>query len=768
LSRLNNWSIHRKMSAVALGVSGTSLIFACLCFISYDYFSFRTAFARRVEALAQIIGTQSTAALEFDDPKTAQEVLSSLAAEGHIRTARLLTADSRPIATYVAEGAVDTSPAPGLGGEGVRFQDGNLVVVRPIRLHDRVIGSVYLLSDLRDAKRRLRLNVAIGAGVLVVCLLVARLLTSRLGRIITGPILHLASTVRAVTNRKDYSVRAPGGGQDELGVLIDGFNGMLSKIEERDRELLDARKKLERRVEARTADLVRLNDSLRQEVEVRVRAEESLREGEERYRSLVESLPDAILIEENGRFSYANVAAGTLFGADHPEDLVGRSVEESIHPESHAQMRTLRDAVLRDGKSPPMDEHRFVRLDGSFWDGEITALPFAFRDRRTVQYVIRDITKRKELDRMKRDFISTVSHELRTPLTSIRGSLKLIATGVTGPLGPKTAAMVGIANDSCDRLVHLVNDILDIEKIESGRMEFDLRPLPMVPLLEKAVEANRPYAQSFSVSLRTEGGKIGYVVLADADRLMQVLTNLLSNAAKFSPRDSTVILRMTDLADRIRISVIDSGPGIPEEFRSRIFQKFAQADSSDARSKQGTGLGLSITKAIVERLGGQISFETSSGGTAFHVDLPRFSPPAPVTTAPRTGRAAVLVCEDDPKFASVLRLTLEHEGLDVDVATSAAEALIRLEEREYDGVTLDLALPDRDGISLLREMRTKPKTRELPVIVLSAYLDTARQMAADEGIDLVDWLEKPMDEEQLRNALALAIRRRIIRRGSSL
>lgn len=760
MSRLNDWPIHRKMSAVALGVSGTALVFACLCFITYDYVSFQSAFARRVEALAQIIGAQSTAALEFGDAKAAEEVLSSLAAEDHIRMARLVTAEGRPLATYQADRRGPLSPDAEISGEGMHFKEGNLTVVRPIRLDDRMIGSVQLLSDLRDAKDRLRLNGAIAAGVLAACLLVARLLTSRLGRIITGPILRLAATVRAVRDRKDYSLRVPAGGGDELGVLIDGFNGMLTKIEGRDRELLDARSELERRVQARTTDLVQANESLRQEMAVRIRAEESLREGEERYRSLVESLPDAMLIEEDGRFSYVNVAAGMLFGAERPGDLLGRPVQESIHVESRERMKILREAVLRDGTSPPMNEQRFVRLDGRVWDGEVMVLPFVFRGRRTVQYVIRDITKRKELDRMKREFISTVSHELRTPLTSIRGSLKLIATGVTGPLGPKTTAMVSIANDSCDRLVHLVNDILDIEKIESGHMVFNIRPLPAMPLMEKAADANRAYAQSFGVTLKTEGGAEGDAVLADADRLMQVLTNLISNAAKFSPRDSIVTLRMTDLADRIRISVIDRGPGIPEEFRSRVFQKFAQADSSDTRSKQGTGLGLSITKAIVERLGGQISFESSGDGTTFSVDLPRFFAPAPTPATPRKNRPIVLVCEDDSNFASVLRLTLENSGLDVDIASTGAEALKRLDQREYDGMTLDLALPDRDGISLLRQMRTNPKTRGLPVIVLSAYLDEGRRMAAGEGIELVDWLEKPMDEDRLRRALELAIRRK--------
>lgn len=235
----------------------------------------------------------------------------------------------------------------------------------------------------------------------------------------------------------------------------------------------------------------------------------------------------------------------------------------------------------------------------------------------------RELNERKQVERLKDEFIATVSHELRTPLTSIRGALGLIAGGVTGELPAQTMAMIKIAQTNSDRLLRLINDILDIERIEANELILDLQPLNVIPLIDQAIAANRPYAQQLGVHVVLESSPSDVIVRADAERLIQVLNNLLANAAKFSPPDGVVLVRVTRHDSYARIAVADSGPGIPEEFRGRIFQKFAQADSSDTRQKGGTGLGLSIAKSLVERLGGRISYETSEGvGTTFYVDLP--------------------------------------------------------------------------------------------------------------------------------------------------
>lgn len=235
------------------------------------------------------------------------------------------------------------------------------------------------------------------------------------------------------------------------------------------------------------------------------------------------------------------------------------------------------------------------------------------------------LVERAHLAQVKDEFVSTVSHELRTPLTAIAGSLELVAAGVLGELPAQAKNMIAIAHNNSRRLIRLVNDILDIEKIESGRMPFDLAPQPLAPLIERAIAETASFAESFDIRLVFANQDASLGSLADADRLLQVLTNLLSNAVKFSPKGGVVTVTLGRQHTGLRISVADKGPGIPETFQHRLFQKFAQADGSDSRRIAGTGLGLAIVKNIVERLQGTITFETAaSRGTVFHVDLPEW------------------------------------------------------------------------------------------------------------------------------------------------
>jgi signal transduction histidine kinase len=232
----------------------------------------------------------------------------------------------------------------------------------------------------------------------------------------------------------------------------------------------------------------------------------------------------------------------------------------------------------------------------------------------------------RSLSRLKDEFVSTVSHELRTPLTSIRASLALLADGMEGEISGEAKELVSIANNSCERLVRMISDLLDIEKIESGKMHFELTRQPLQPLLEQAIDATTGYADQFGVPLLLQGlqdTEEEIMVKVDRDRMTQVLVNLLSNAIKFSPVNVPVCLKVTRPPERICLSVIDRGPGIPADFRSRIFQKFAQADSSNTRRLGGSGLGLSISKRIVEQHGGEIGFrDWPGGGTEFYVELP--------------------------------------------------------------------------------------------------------------------------------------------------
>lgn len=412
----------------------------------------------------------------------------------------------------------------------------------------------------------------------------------------------------------------------------------------------------------------------------------------------------------------------------------------------------------RDGM-PDENEWTYVRKDGNSFPVSLSVTTLF--DEAGVNYgylsIGYDITERKRMELMKREFISTVSHELRTPLTSIRGALGLVAGGATGALPDKARELINIATSNCDRLVRLINDILDMEKIESGKMVFDMKPLVLPAIVTETIAATQAYAAQHQASIVVDGVLPALRVMGDHDRLIQVLTNLLSNAAKFTPPGKSVYVSLEQQGDFARLVIRDEGPGISEEFQARLFQKFSQADSSDTRKKGGTGLGLSITKSIVEQHGGRISYQTKAGkGTSFFVDLPLYAAVAEIS---QTSGPRILVVEDDPDIAKLLRLILEQQGYAADTAGSVAEARERMAAVSYAAMTLDLLLPLENGIDFLRQLRSSPETASLPVIVVSAVADGGRKQLENAAVSTVlDWLEKPIDEERLLQAVSRAVK----------
>jgi len=242
---------------------------------------------------------------------------------------------------------------------------------------------------------------------------------------------------------------------------------------------------------------------------------------------------------------------------------------------------------------------------------------------RGLMRALRYAGERKRLERMKDEFVATVSHELRTPLTSIAGSLGLLTSKAAGSLSGPAARLLEIAHSNSQRLVRLVNDILDIEKLNSGHVVFDLRRVDVRSLVQESIDAIEDFARGLGVRIRIEASAAVHEVRADADRLAQVVTNLLSNAVKFSPPNGEIVVTIENRAGSVRILVRDHGPGIAAEFKSRVFERFAQADATNARRKGGTGLGLSIVQEIVDRLAGKVGFDDAAGGgSVFHVELP--------------------------------------------------------------------------------------------------------------------------------------------------
>jgi signal transduction histidine kinase/DNA-binding response OmpR family regulator len=459
-----------------------------------------------------------------------------------------------------------------------------------------------------------------------------------------------------------------------------------------------------------------------------------------------------------------------MMRAASAEDLIGKT-DFDFYPKDVAErFRQNEMGALETGQTSRIDQQALF-LDGS--QGWLYTLKAPFRDEtgKIVGVITynRDITEQKRNAQLKNDFISTVSHELRTPLTSIRGSLGLIAAGVAGELPPKAANLVNIAHNNSERLVLLINDILDMEKIESGVISFKIRQMPVRPVLEQSIAASSNYMAESRIRIVLVDDAPRAEANIDPDRLHQVMANLLSNAIKFSNHGGAVMVKLQRRdSGMLRISVIDQGAGIPEAFRSRIFGKFEQADASSTRRKGGTGLGLSIVKTIVEKLGGAVSFETEEGkGTSFHVDLAEAQRQAekPVLVERRSrkrdGRLRVLICEDEPDVATVIAALLDAEGFSSDVAPDIDTAKALLGSRDYVALTLDIKLAGESGIKLFHDIRASPVNSDIAVIVISAVADEARRSLNGAAVGIVDWLEKPVDSKRLHAALAKIVGRRV-------
>lgn len=500
------------------------------------------------------------------------------------------------------------------------------------------------------------------------------------------------------------------------------------------------------------------------DITARKRAEDALRESEERVRTLVENIVDGIVtIDPAGIIETVNPAVERIFGYESAE-MLGKNIKMLMpqpHRDSHDEyLKRYRDTgdghIIGTGR-----EVEGRRKDGTIFPIDLAINEMVVGERRVFTGILRDITERRQVERLKNEFVSSVSHELRTPLTSIRGSLGLIVGGAVGDLNEKAQELVDIAFNNSQRLINIVNDILDLEKIGSGQLKFRFRRADLVALARNAVAENEGFATEYGVRFRMAQGQESALVRADSDRINQVMANLLSNAAKFSPDGETVDIKVDKTDGWVRVSVQDRGPGIPEEFRDRLFDRFSQADSSDTRKAGGTGLGLSIVKAIVEHHGGHVGFDSEMGvGSVFYFELPAIKPDERQETStapePRSSKGHVLICEDDPDVAKLLKVLLDQAGISSDIAPDGLAARALLSKHHYDAATVDLVLPEEDGISLIRSIRENDRTRDLPVVVVSARAEEARNGVGASTLDIVDWLNKPIDEQRLLRAIGMA------------
>ena len=412
--------------------------------------------------------------------------------------------------------------------------------------------------------------------------------------------------------------------------------------------------------------------------------------------------------------------------------LVARALNQVIGAATALDQGRYTEARLPSSHFAPNRE--MARLATTF---EKLALSIAMRERQLQD----DIEKLKELERLKRDFVSTVSHELRTPLTSIRGALSLVVAGKVGEIPAKGLELLKIAVNNTERLIRLINDILDIEKMDAGQVTTRRDHLRLRPLIETTLAGLEGLASTSKVALHLEPGPDADLI-GDADRLVQVFTNLVSNAVKFSPPGQRVELSLELRRGEVTVRVRDHGPGIPEEFAKRIFGRFQQAGGADSRKSGGTGLGLNIAKAIVDLHQGSVGFEPAEGGgTTFWVTLPTVPPLAPGADL----RVAVMIIEDDASMRDVL--VAQCEAIARAVPAQSAEAALDLLERERVGaIILDPGLPGMDGLSFAQRLRKDARLRTLPIFLFSAREYSTEELRGS-GIRAADAFVKTRDAE---------------------
>jgi PAS domain S-box-containing protein len=491
-------------------------------------------------------------------------------------------------------------------------------------------------------------------------------------------------------------------------------------------------------------------------------------------------------LDTRGRYTHVNPAYANMLSYQ-PDELIGAEWQNTVHPDDRNRVQVAYLQMLQEGKAE--FEARAIRKDGTSFDKQVVMVKaYDQRQQFTGNYCfMKDVSDRRLVERLKDEFISVVSHELRTPLTSISAALDLLAGGVLQNEPESAQQMLSIAANNTDRLVRLINDILDIERIESGKIVMTKQVCNAADLMRLSVEAIQDITERAGIRLSVS--TLSVRLWVDPDRIVQVLTNLLSNAIKFSPAGSTIWLTAeinnetsTTLptshtphpTPHIRFTVKDQGRGIPADKLESIFERFQQVDASDSRQKGGTGLGLAICRSILQQHDGQIWAESSPDeGSTFYFTLPllamvqdsavRAHPMGGEEIAGQTSEAQpashlrlpkVLICDDDLSIRSVVQVMLERQGYRVLVAASGQEAVERAIAQQPDVVLLNLMMPGMDGWETLAVLKQQVETQAIPVIIFSGLLPNAKEAPHP---DISDWVVKPPDPGVLRRALERAL-----------
>ncbi|KKD60752.1 histidine kinase [Grimontia sp. AD028] len=542
------------------------------------------------------------------------------------------------------------------------------------------------------------------------------IITRRLGKRMATPIVALSNEVKAGT----YPITTSAS-DEELSTLAEAFNHT-------------------------TREIKRINE---------LSIQEERQSGQSQLLAIVDTVIDAIItIDSKGHIATFNPAAEGLFGY-RAEEVIGHKVNMLMPQEFASQHDTYVNNYLSGKRAKVIGVGREVtakRKDGSTFPAELSVSEMQISGHKMFTGIIRDITSRKRDEALKSEFVATVSHELRTPLTSIRGALGLILGKFTDELPPKTQKMLTLALRNCERLTLLINDILDIEKLESDQMVYSFHRNNLYSIITRSLEDNEGYARQHKVSLSFHADIENAYINADSTRLQQVMANLLSNAIKYSSAGSTVTVSLALQGKAYRVEVTDTGAGIPTEFHQQLFERFSQADSSDTRQVGGTGLGLAITKSIIEAHKGYIDFFSTLGeGSTFFFTLPKDSaqPNNQRLQSSRLSAFQMLFVGSDDQLVGDLRNQFYPE-CEISTAESVSRANLALGQQPFE-----LALVEFPFLESLDKLMDQLSRRHIPVVLLTH----GEQDVPDLGIVIAAHSIDTLNINSLKSELRLILKK---------
>jgi len=603
-----------------------------------------------------------------------------------------------------------------------------IVLASLVPLAFTVLISLLLIHFLGNAVQLRAYALGMAAALLPAILIGRRLTNPSMAQI--GQLRRSAERIEQGDYRADTGIRA----EDEFGDLSRAFSHMAVVIAQREKALRE-----------QNQVLAGLNH---------------------RFEAVLNASNDGIaMLDCDGHFVLMNRCFGELLGV-RSQALLNPSVEGAspLIMERLAQLSGRLAARLPgDLQDPRGIAEEIITLEDSdrrflqFY----TAPVLGEDGREAIGRIIalRDVTRERELDTMKTDFISVVSHELRTPLTSIKGYTDLLLSGASGELNELQAEFLGIVQNSTTRLSNLINDILDISRIESGSISIKHEPVDYRRVVSETLRLMKAAADEKQISMDVSLPETVPPVRGDMDKVTQVLSNLVSNAIKYTPDGGWIKISVEVTGEAsILTCVTDSGIGIAASDQKKLFQKFFRADNTSTREAGGTGLGLVIAKTIIELLGGAIWVESEPNrGSRFYFTLPLFldsaTAPGPATL-PDRGIALVLIVDDDAYVRSLIRHALHRRGYGTLEAADGAEALQKSRWHKPDAITLDMMMPDMDGLRTLRALKQDRATASIPTVLVSVLGDPSR---GDLAMGAFSFLRKPIEQEALHTVISAAL-----------